>query len=80
MPWTEQEIKEIERTYQAPEGFTWVCLMCGKTARNRDQFMDVSCFIHAVVIKNTDLKRDETGEVIAVQEVAFDPQTDRIRA
>lgn len=80
MIWTEQEIKEIERTYQAPEEFSWVCLMCGRTAKNRDAMLDISCFIHSVLIRDSDIRRGEDGRALAVNEIAFDPQMDRIRA
>lgn len=33
----------------APDGQIWVCSACGKTAKDRSNFEDVSCYVHAVL-------------------------------
>lgn len=35
--------------HEAPEGQIWVCAACGKSARNRANVGDESCFLNAVL-------------------------------
>lgn len=40
------------REWIAPDGALWVCIACGKHARERDKVGDESCFMNAVLMKD----------------------------
>ncbi len=52
----------------ATEGCVWVCMACGKRASDRttggiDIGWDVSCFLNAMLCKESSLRFDEFGRV-----------------
>lgn len=55
----------------APEGKIWVCLACGKTARDRygadSRGWDASCVINAQMFDESRLVKSGTGYVIEVR-------------
>lgn len=58
-------------SYDAPEGTVWVCLACGKRARNRvsggiDRFWDESCYMHAELVYEWAVEVIPGGRVCAV--------------
>lgn len=81
MEWTEEQRDQING-YVAPDGYVWVCAACGKTSPERtgrgSQYgWDVSCFLNAVLVKDTDIVFDG-GRVSSVEAVAFDPRSENI--
>lgn len=54
----------------APEGKLWVCLACGKTAK--DQFgeeggWDESCTLNSYLYSESELERNADGRVTAIK-------------
>ena len=49
---------------QAPDGAIWICGACGRTARNRYDFADASCFLNSALCSEASVKRDEVGRII----------------
>ena len=42
----------------------WVCGACGKTARRREEFSDVSCMLSGVLCYEDSLRFDNSGRVV----------------
>lgn len=38
-----------EREYDAPEGYEWICTVCGRHGSNRARLGDSSCFTNSVL-------------------------------
>lgn len=55
--------EEYRQKYEAPAGAIWVCRACGKTAKNRTEVGDESCFMNASLCYET-----HTGEWTAVED------------
>lgn len=47
----------------------WVCIVCGKSAREREGLHDVSCYIHAIECEEDSIVRDEYGRVVEAKAV-----------
>jgi len=70
----------------APEGYVWVCLMCGKIARGdrygfdgkADEWWDESCILNCQLFKKSNLELDN-GRVVSIrvdedEDVCPDPE------
>lgn len=47
--------------------FTWVCGACGRTAKNKLDFRDVSCAVNAFECLTESVVYDESGFVIIAE-------------
>jgi hypothetical protein len=59
-------------TFDARPGEVWLCAACGKESPNRAEGpkgWDESCFLHAVLVETSSLKRNTSGRVIEARAV-----------
>ena len=61
----------------APPGFVWVCVACGKTARDRygiegehSPGWDESCMLNSELVEESRIVRGNGGRIVRVDEVA----------
>ena len=64
-------MKEDLSKYEAPEGQVWVCLACGKRAKNRvsggiDRGWDAACFLNSRSFEEDSLIL-ENGRVVKIK-------------
>jgi hypothetical protein len=65
----------------APEGFRWVCLMCGKSALDRSgpseapspEGWDISCYLNAVMAHESTITYNTNGIVTNISQIAYNP-------
>lgn len=50
-----------ETKHQAPDGAVWLCGACGRTDKSRYDVGDESCYMNAVLVDETSIKRDAFG-------------------
>ena len=74
-------LKTDEGKFEAPLGFRWICLKCGKTAFNRigpsvegsPKGWDASCAINCVLAHEKDIQYAKGGLVEEILLVAYNP-------
>ena len=77
-----KEQKAQIKGHEAPEGYRWVCLMCGKTSPEQtgvggDRGWDASCFLNSVLVESDHIEySEETGRALHVESISYNPRTD----
>lgn len=76
--WSLGELEQI-KSWQAPDGYIWVCAACGKVSKERSgncaertHGWDESCFLNAILVKEDHCTWDN-GRVTKVEEIAYGP-------
>lgn len=44
-------IEDWEKEYEAPEGYEWMCVACGRHGPNLARIGDESCFLNGTLVK-----------------------------
>jgi hypothetical protein len=79
---SKEQLAQIKR-HEAPKGYRWVCLCCGKTSPEQtgiggDRGWDASCFLNSVLVEESMIEWGESKErVLHVETIAYNPRTDR---
>ena len=53
----------------AREGTIWLCHACGKMNKDRYKVGDESCYMHAVLVREDSIGRDDSGRVVSAEAV-----------
>ena len=81
MSFTAEQLAQI-KGYEAPKGYRWVCMACGKTTPEQtgiggDRGWDASCFLNCVLSEEDSIVYDkETKRATDVGIIAYNPHTD----